>query len=92
MKITNISKLSAFLLGFVLLSTDSHAFHWFKSKQAIPPRTTTSIEMPRFDRPERSTSAPFDGGLGVLIAAGVAYASKKGLDKRKKIKEANQTL
>lgn len=29
-------------------------------------------------------SAPFDGGLSLLIAAGVGYASKKAYDKRKK--------
>ena len=30
------------------------------------------------------TAAPFDGGLSLLIAAGVGYASKKAYDKRKK--------
>ena len=30
------------------------------------------------------TDAPFDGGLSLLIAAGIGYASKKAYDKRKK--------
>lgn len=29
-------------------------------------------------------AVPFDGGLSLLIAAGVGYAAKKGYDKRKK--------
>ncbi|MGZ8544236.1 MAG: PID-CTERM protein-sorting domain-containing protein [Flavisolibacter sp.] len=32
-------------------------------------------------------AVPFDGGLSALIAAGIAYAAKKGYDKRKKLKE-----
>jgi len=32
---------------------------------------------------------PVDGGLGVLIAAGVAYGAKKVYDKRKKAGEQN---
>lgn len=34
--------------------------------------------------PEGSDEIPFDGGLSVLIAAGVAYGAKKAYDKRKK--------
>ena len=30
---------------------------------------------------------PFDGGVSLLIAAGVAYAAKKGYDKRKKLNQ-----
>lgn len=37
-----------------------------------------------FDPPP--TAAPFDGGLSLLIAAGVGYASKKAYDKRKENK------
>jgi hypothetical protein len=33
---------------------------------------------------------PFDGGLSMLIAAGVAYGAKKAYDKRKKDKAANE--
>lgn len=33
------------------------------------------------------TGVPFDGGLSLLIAAGVGYASKKAYDKRKKAKQ-----
>ena len=29
---------------------------------------------------------PFDGGLSLLVAAGIGYAAKKGYDKRKKLK------
>lgn len=29
------------------------------------------------------TAAPFDGGISMLIAAGIGYASKKAYDKRK---------
>lgn len=29
-------------------------------------------------------AVPFDGGLTLLIAAGIGYAAKKGYDKRKK--------
>lgn len=32
------------------------------------------------------TEIPFDGGLSLVLAAGVAYAAKKGIDKRKKQK------
>ena len=32
-------------------------------------------------------AVPFDGGLSALIAAGIAYAAKKGYDKRKKTKD-----
>jgi hypothetical protein len=37
---------------------------------------------------------PFDGGLGLLVAAGVGYAAKKGLDRRKKrrAEEEKKTL
>jgi hypothetical protein len=36
--------------------------------------------------PPPTTGAPFDGGLSLLIAAGIGYASKKAYDKRKKDK------
>lgn len=87
MKTFHISKVMAILMGSVLLSTDSFAFRWFRSTQGPP---STTYEMPRLTIPQasRSTSAPFDGGLSIMIAAGVAYASKKRYDKRKKIKEA----
>ena len=34
--------------------------------------------------PPTTHGAPFDGGLSLLIAAGIGYASKKAYDKRKK--------
>lgn len=36
------------------------------------------------------TNAPIDGGLSLLIAAGVGYAAKKRYDKRKK-EDANDS-
>ena len=33
-------------------------------------------------------NVPFDGGIGILVAAGIAYAAKKGYDRRKRNKEA----
>ena len=36
-----------------------------------------------------TTGAPFDGGLSLLIAGGIAYASKKAYDKRKKPNQQN---
>lgn len=36
------------------------------------------------------TSAPFDGGLSLLIAAGVGYASKKAYEKRRKAKATTE--
>ena len=93
MKITNISKIVAILMGSVLLSTNSFAFHWFRSNQSPPPNVQ-SIQMPRLDRPNQPapTSAPFDGGLTLFVAAGIGYASKKRFDKRKQMKEANTVL
>ena len=37
------------------------------------------------------TNVPIDGGLSLLIAAGVGYAAKKGYDKRKKDNAADNT-
>lgn len=34
------------------------------------------------DDPDRQV--PFDGGISLVVAAGIAYAAKKGYDKRKK--------
>ncbi len=39
-----------------------------------------------FDNPG-ATDAPLDGGLSLLVAAGIAYGSKRAYDKRKKEKE-----
>lgn len=38
------------------------------------------------DDPDPGVDIPFDGGLSLLIAAGIGYAAKKGYDKRKKEK------
>jgi hypothetical protein len=35
-------------------------------------------------------NAPFDGGISLLVAAGIGYAVKKGYDKRKRNKEAKE--
>jgi hypothetical protein len=34
--------------------------------------------------PDPGQGVPFDGGLSLLVAAGIGYAAKKGYDKRKK--------
>jgi hypothetical protein len=38
--------------------------------------------------PDPGQGVPFDGGLTLLIAAGVGYAAKKGMDNRKRKKAA----
>lgn len=35
--------------------------------------------------PDPDPSVPFDGGLSLVVAAGIAYAAKKGYDKRIKM-------
>lgn len=35
--------------------------------------------------PDPDPAIPFDGGISLVVAAGVAYAAKKGFDKRKKM-------
>ena len=35
------------------------------------------------DDPDPTRAVPFDGGLSLVVAAGLAYAAKKGRDKRK---------
>lgn len=37
--------------------------------------------------PGGSTRIPFDGGLSLVAAAGIAYVAKKGIEKRKQKKE-----
>ena len=34
--------------------------------------------------PDPGTAVPFDGGVSLLVAAGIGYACKKAYDKRKK--------
>ncbi|RYZ19141.1 MAG: hypothetical protein EOO10_24765 [Chitinophagaceae bacterium] len=34
-----------------------------------------------------NTQVPFDGGLSLVVAAGIAYVAKKGYEKRKGIKQ-----
>ncbi len=36
------------------------------------------------DDPDPSQNIPFDGGISLVVAAGIAYAAKKGYDKRKR--------
>jgi hypothetical protein len=68
-------RLTTIILSLMFLTTNAFALHHY-----------TPLEG---DQPHRgTTSAPFDGGLSLLIAAGVGYASKKGYDKRKKQKES----
>ncbi len=39
-----------------------------------------------------TTAAPLDGGLTLLIAAGISYGAKKVYDKRKKDKAAGNNI
>lgn len=41
--------------------------------------------------PPPPNNIPFDGGLSLVVAAGIAYAAKKGYDKRKKQTPTNTT-
>lgn len=47
--------------------------------------TTVQAQFEDPDPPPREI--PFDGGLSLIIAAGVAYAAKKGYDKKNKQKQ-----
>jgi hypothetical protein len=38
--------------------------------------------------PDPGQGVPFDGGLTLLVAAGIGYAAKKGVEKRKMKKAA----
>ncbi|HEX8461177.1 MAG TPA: hypothetical protein VF623_07095 [Segetibacter sp.] len=64
-------KLTIAALGFMFLTNNAFAF-------SHPPKHITR---------GGTASAPFDGGISLLVAAGIGYASKKGFDKRKKSKE-----
>mgnify|MGYP003433852596 FL=1 len=44
------------------------------------------------DNPGGDPDIPIDGGLSLLIAAGVAYGAKKAYDKRKKEPKAQDDL
>lgn len=41
--------------------------------------------------PDPDEKIPFDGGLSLLIAAGIGYGAKKAYDKRKKSRDAAYT-
>jgi hypothetical protein len=71
-------------LSIMLFTSNAFAFKPFKSReqQTHPGHSVTT--------PAAPTSAPFDGGITLLIAAGIGYASKKGYDKRKQLKGAQQ--
>ncbi|HWJ91107.1 MAG TPA: hypothetical protein VNR87_08330 [Flavisolibacter sp.] len=40
--------------------------------------------------PAPNGDVPFDGGITLLVAAGIGYAAKKGYDKRKRKKAAEE--
>jgi len=42
------------------------------------------------DDPDPTHAVPFDGGLSLVVAAGLAYAAKKGRDKQKKRQHPGQ--
>ena len=52
---------------------------------AILATLTFTKAQAQFDDPDPPprTDVPFDGGLSLIAAAGIAYAAKKGHDKRK---------
>jgi hypothetical protein len=39
------------------------------------------------DDPDEPTEVPFDGGISILVAAGVAYGLKKKYDAKKELEE-----
>ena len=43
------------------------------------------------DDPDPTRAVPFDGGLSLVVAAGIAYAAKKGRDKQKQQHQQKQT-
>ncbi|GAA4747169.1 PID-CTERM protein-sorting domain-containing protein [Flavisolibacter ginsenosidimutans] len=43
------------------------------------------------DDPDPTRAVPFDGGLSLVVAAGIAYAAKKGRDKRNQQNQQKQT-
>jgi hypothetical protein len=82
------ANLTLVILSLALITTDTFAFHRSRRDQAPPEISHGYIpQKPQIYVPQRSTSAPFDGGLSVLIVAGVGYAAKKGYDKRKNQKD-----
>ena len=48
--------------------------------------------MPGDPGPDPDTDVPLDGGVSILVAAGIAYGAKKAHDKRKKEKQMNNDL
>lgn len=55
---------------------------------------TTGVAMAQPTLPEPADQAPIDGGLGLLAAAGGAYAYKKLRDKKREnlLDEENQSI
>jgi hypothetical protein len=78
------TKLILGIFSFVLLTSNAFAYKPFNPR--LP------IRDPKWcgDTPPATTSAPFDGGISLLIAAGVGYACKKGYDKRRLRKEGQK--
>jgi len=70
------------ILALALVNNNAFAFHRHRSHQA-PPSSSNFVPQPEINAPAQSTSAPFDGGLTLLIAAGVGFASKRAYNKRK---------
>jgi hypothetical protein len=55
---------------------------------ALMATLTFTTAQAQFEDPD--PAIPFDGGLSLIIAAGVAYAAKKGYDKKNKQKQNNE--
>lgn len=76
-------KILAAVVAIVMFNTDAHALKPFRLQRDREPILRL---------PEAPTSAPFDGGLSVLVAAGIAYASKRGYNKMKSNKKNKETV
>jgi hypothetical protein len=81
MRFLNAVLFTIFLISFAPLMSDAQDIRL----EGSSPRNHTNIT-----RDTNGTGAPFDGGLSLLIAAGVGYASKRSYDKRKKEKSDNR--
>lgn len=67
--IRQIILLSAFLLAFIAFAPAAFAQE--------PPHPPTSGHGVNGNQTPGNTSAPIDGGLGIIVALGIAYAANK---------------
>jgi hypothetical protein len=55
-----------------------------RERPTSPPGNSGNTPAVDHASPESPVGAPFDGGLTILLAAGIGASLKKGYDKRKK--------